>query len=200
MPPTSPQDESSIRAPHPLARCLIERLAGHGRVLDFASGSGRNGSALARAGFDVTALDDVAAGSDDPLAGIGDGSFRAVLSTHGFLHGTSAQVVRRLNTVASALEPGGLLYATFGSSSDARRRRGARVDAHAYAPIEGDERGVPHAFFDRQRLCDVLAPHFTLEMLEERTVDRIAGAWAHAELALAGAVHWFVVARRTSRS
>ncbi len=195
MPPSSPPDPSSIRAPHPLARLLAERLGGEGRILDFATGSGRNRAALERAGFEVTAVDDEAAAGSSlrPVAG---GPFRAAVSTHGFLHGTADEAIARVRAVAAALEPGGWVYATFGSSRDARFGKGTRLGPQTYAPAEGDERGVPHAFFDEAQLRGALAGVLEIESLEERGVDGIAGAWAHEQRPLEAAVHWFVVARR----
>ncbi len=60
--------------------------------------------------------------------------------------------------------------------------------------LEGDERGVAHAYFDRERLTALLEPHFSVESLEERAVDDVVGYWAHRDAPLRGAVHWFVIA------
>jgi SAM-dependent methyltransferase len=194
-PARSPEKAPSIAAAHPLATLLIERLGGGParRVLDFASGSGRNARALADAGFSVVALDDRVAASLDPLAGI-QSPFAAALSTHGLLHGAPEAIGRRLSQLAHVLVKNGLLYATFGSVRDARFERGERVDDYTYAPASGDERGVAHAYFDRARLTRLLEPHFAIESLEERSVDSVAGAWAHRKRPLAGAVHWFAIA------
>ena len=187
----------AVSQPHPLAQRLIQRLQTRpqSRVLDFAAGSGRNGEAIRRAGFVVTAIGDDAASSDAPLAGAGAG-FAAAISTHGLLHGTPPAIAARLRAIAGALDRGGLLFATFGSTHDARFGRGERIDASTYAPADGDERGVAHAYFDRERLGALLAAAFEIESLEERGVDDVAGAWAHAERPLAGAVHWFAIARK----
>jgi hypothetical protein len=186
-----------VSAPHPLAECLIERLQSlpESSILDFASGSGRNGDALGRAGFAVVALDDRVAASESPFAGMTQ-RFSAALSTHGLLHGTPAAIAARLRRIAGQLADGGLLYATFGSVRDSRFGRGRRLDASTYAPIDGDERGVAHAYFDDEQLRALLEPHYEVESLAERCVDDVAGAWAHRERALAGAVHWFAVAHK----
>jgi SAM-dependent methyltransferase len=203
MRPSSPSSEgtlSSKRRPHPLALRLIARLRLRNpcaRVLDFAAGGGRNTEALRNAGFDVTAVDDETAMNADPIAG-GAGTFDAVISTHGFLHGTTDAIAMRLEVVADRLEPNGLLFATFGSTLDARFGKGRRVEASTYAPIHGDERGVAHTYFDRAQLDEVLALRYDVESLEERVVDEIAGRWAH-EAPLSKAVHWFVEARARER-
>lgn len=180
---------------HPLALALVERLRSRGqtRVLEFASGRGRNLRAMSEAGLAVTAIGDDVAASADPFAGI-RGPFDAALSTHGLLHGTSAAVEANLARIAALLGGSAPLYATFGSSRDARFGHGGRIDDFTFAALDGDEAGVPHAFFDRERLTAMLAPLFAIESLEERRVDEVAGSWAHEREPLARAVHWFLIA------
>jgi len=179
---------------HPLAVRLIEHLRGAReiRVLEFASGAGRNTRALREAGFEVVTIDDPTAASAAPFAGV-PGRFAAALSTHGLLHGAPAIVVENVSQIARRLAKKGMLYATFGSVRDSRFGRGERIDASTFAPSEGDERGVPHVFFDRDQLVALLGPHFTIESLEEHVVDDVAGSWAHRERPLSGAVHWLAV-------
>ncbi|MFY9719021.1 MAG: hypothetical protein WAK16_05190 [Candidatus Cybelea sp.] len=193
-PPASPQPAPTIAAPHPLTVRLIERLAPPALVLDFASGSGRNTAALNQAGFTVVALDDRTAATPVPFAGI-TGRFAAALSTHGLLHGNVAAVAQRVTDIAALLEKNGLLYATFGSVRDARFGVGERLDEFTFAPSEGDERGVPHAFFDRERLAELLEQDYAIESLEEHAVDEVVGSWAHRQAPLAGAAHWFAIAK-----
>ena len=137
---------------HPLTQRLIERLPSPppNPILDFAAGSGRNGEALRRAGFSVISISDDVAASPSPLAGIAD-PLSAALTTHGLLHGTSAAIAARVRAIGDRLEPGGLLYATFGSTRDERFGCGARLDDATYAPVDGDERGVAHTYFDDAR-------------------------------------------------
>ena len=189
MPPSLP--------PHPLASRLLERLQRRGgrgaRVIDFAAGSGRNGAALRHAGFDVITIDDQTAMSDFPLGAV-EGSFDAVISTHGLLHGTAGAIAERLALFAHRLEPGGLLFATFGSRRDARFGKGRRLDPSTYVSRDGDERGVAHSYFTQLQLEKLLDPWYVVESLEERFVDAVAGQWAHAATPLAEAVHWFLEA------
>jgi Methyltransferase domain len=186
-----------ISAPHPLAAALIKRLhfRPESRVLDFGAGSGRNGDALRRAGFAVVTVGDDAAASEAAALAL-TGRFDAALSTHGLLHGSPRSVEARLRAIASRLGNDGLLYATFGSKHDSRFGRGERIDDSTFAPDDGDERGVPHAYFDREQLRALLELDFEIESLQEQSVDDVAGAWAHRELPLAGAYHWFAVGRR----
>jgi SAM-dependent methyltransferase len=180
-----------------LAVSLIEHLRGAPeiRVLEFACGSGRNTRALREAGFDVASIDDRAAASEAPFAGV-HGRFAAAISTHGLLHGTPEIIGGHLLQIARLLRRNGALYATFGSIRDARFGRGEPIDASTFAPAEGDERGVAHAFFSRDQMRALLDPYFAVESLEECDADEIAGSWAHRERPLSGAVHWFAVARR----
>ncbi len=164
-------------------------------MLDFAAGSGRNARALRDAGLRVVSVADGVAESAMPLTGI-TARFAAALSSHGLLHGSPAKVAHKVAAIARRLEPGGLLYATFGSSRDERFGKGERIDAWTFAPAEGDERGVPHGYFDRQRLVSLLERCFTIESLEERDVDDVVGVWAHRESPPRGAVHWFAIAAK----
>jgi hypothetical protein len=186
-----------ISAPHPLAAALIERLQPRlgSCVLDFGAGSGRNGEALRRGGFRVATIGDDAAMSETPLASV-RGPFDAVISTHGFLHGNRAAVAARVHAVAGVLARGGLFYATFGSTRDARFGAGRRIDDSTFALLDGDERGIAHVYFDRELLRALLTPHFEIESLREQGVDEVAGSWAHRRRPLEGAVHWFAIARR----
>jgi hypothetical protein len=193
MPPTSPE-HGSARPPHPLAVRLIQALgAAPARVIDVATGSGRNARALRAAGFEVVAIGD---GDATPQRLAAEPRrFAAAISTHGLLHGTPASIGALLHAVAERLEPGGLLHATFGSTRDARCGQGTAIEPYVYAPADGDERGVPHAFYDEPRLRALLEATFDLDRIEERDAGESAGAWAHAR-PLERAVHWFVEARK----
>jgi hypothetical protein len=183
MTPDSP--EAVPRPPHPLALELIELLRGRPRavIYEIGPGSGRNTRALVSAGLFVRTT---------PV----EAPFGAALSTHALLHGTPASLGHDLAMIADALEPGAPLFATFGSTRDARYQRGTFIEPHVYAPEDGDERGVAHAYFDHVRLFDLLAPRFSIESMREVAVDEVAGTWAHPTSPLRGAVHWFVVAAR----
>jgi len=180
---------------HPLAERLIEHLQYRpaSRVLDFAAGSGRNTAALRDAGFTVTAIGDEGAARPGALAE-SDGAFAAALSTHGLLHGTPQSIAAALDAIAERLERNGRLYATFASVRDSRFGHGEAIGAWTFAPVEGPERGVPHTFYERERLEAELSRAFVIESLDERGVDKTVGSWAHGDRPLQGAVHWFVVA------
>lgn len=185
--------ESNLRRPHPLALSLIERLQSqpHARVLEIGAGSGRNTDALRAAGFPVHAV------SDESVAAFTAQvpGFDAALSTHALLHGTPASVARVIREIAGSLSGGAAFYATFASKADARYGKGTRLAEDAYAPDEGDEQGVAHAYFDEAALRELLSRYFVVEAIEEHGVDDIVGRWAHAERP-SGSVHWFARAVR----
>lgn len=187
----SPQS-GNFRRPHPLAAALVERL-GDARacVLDIGSGSGRNTFALRDAGFLVHSVADadVAALEAEP------GRFDAAISTHAFLHGTPASIARLVLQAARALKAGAPLHCTFASKRDARFGVGTRVAEDAYAPEGGDEAGVPHAYFDEQRLRRLIEEYFVVESLGEYNVDDVVGSWAHSQRP-SGSVHWFLIAHK----
>ena len=124
--------------------------------------------------------------SETPFAGVA-GRFDAALSTHGLLHGTARSMAFAFTPSQLGSMPSGLLFATFGSTRDSRFGRGERLDDSTFAPDDGDERGVPHAYFDRDRLVALFEPYFEIESLDEQGVDDVAGTWAHHERPLAGA-------------
>ena len=173
------------RPPHVLARDLLRRLEGHSGavVLEVGRGSGRNTAALAAAGHRVVEL------ADGMTA-------EAAISTHALLHGTRGDVRALLAGIAAHLLPGAPFYGTFGSTRDARYGAGTRIEEGCFAPADGDEAGVPHAFFDRETLLALFEPDWHVERLEEVRVDEIAGSWAHGDRPLRDAYHWFAVLRR----
>lgn len=130
------------------------------------------------------------------MVGLGDRIADGALSTHALLHGTEAEISALLDRIANQLAPGAPLYGTFGSVRDARNGRGEQRGQHTFAPLDGDERGIAHTYFDEPRLRALLERQFSIESLEERDVDTIAGTWAHQEQPLERAVHWFAIAAK----
>ena len=183
MTPDSP--EAVRRPPHPLALELIERLRDRpgAPILEIGAGSGRNTRALVAAGLRVCRPP-------------GDGPCAAALTTHALLHGTHRSLEHELTMIADSLEAGAPLFGTFGSTRDARYQTGRLVEPHVYAPEDGDERGVAHAYFDATRLRELLVPRFDIESMCEVDVDEVAGTWAHQTAPLRDAVHWFVIATK----
>jgi hypothetical protein len=182
---------------HPLAELLAQRLARGDRVLDFGSGKGRNGDALRESGLAVTSLGDADASTAVALRSLRE-RFDGIVATHALLHGSLQSVAERIDAIAHALVDGGLFFATFASTRDARYGSGERVAEETFAPKDGDEAGVPHVYYDEERLRAILTPYFRIESVDEQSADAIAGGWAHPTTPLHGAVHWLVRAVKSA--
>jgi hypothetical protein len=188
MPDPSPQDA------HPLAYRLIEICRERevaGPVLEVAAGSGRNTAALRESGLTVVSTRDDELYTQLPG---GRSAYGAALSTHGYLHGTVAKLRLGVAELRRVLAPGAPIAITLGSIADARYGFGERLDDNTFAPGDGDEIGIPHAYFDRDGVTELMRGSFAIESLDEVDVDAIAGRWAHEDPH--GMRHWFVVASK----
>jgi hypothetical protein len=188
----------SPSTPHPLAQQLVElheALRFAGPILEIGAGSGRNSRFLRARGLEVIATSD-----DDLYTQLPGGrhAYAAALSTHGYLHGTTAKLRVGFAELQRVLKPGAPLFLTLGSINDARYGFGepADDDEHTFAPGDGPEKGIPHAYFDHDSVLALLTPGFTVTTLEEVDVSEIVGRWAHGDEPTTGMRHWFVEARR----
>lgn len=186
----------SAHGAHPLAERLIQRYcrAGwHAPVLEVAAGAGRNTRAFRAAGIPVIATRD-----DDPytqLPGERD-AYAAAFSSHGYLHGATAKVRAGLAELRRVLRPGAPVYLTLGSIYDERFGFGEALDEWTFAPGDGPEMGIPHAFFDRETIPELLRG-FAIESLEDVDATGIVGTWAHPRTDSRERIrHWFVIATR----
>ena len=187
---------SSAQTAHPLAERLIRNAREHaldGPVIEVGTGSGRNTRALVDAGVPNVGVSDSTPYTQ--LPGTRE-NYGAGLSTHAYLHGASPKLRAGIAELRRVLMPNAPIYVTLGSIKDARYGLGIPFDERSFAPGEGDETGIPHAYFDRDGVIELLFG-FKIESMEEVEVDAIVGRWAHgADDDVAGRVHWFVVARR----
>ncbi len=187
---------SSAPTAHPLAERLVANVREHpldGPVIEVGTGSGRNTRALVAAGIPVQSVPD-----DVPYTQLPGSreTYGAALSTHAYLHGTSAKLRAGIAELRRVLKRNAPAFITLGSFKDARYGLGIPFDDRSFAPGEGSELGIPHAYFDRDGVIELMLG-FTIESMEEADVDEIVGRWAHADDEIAGRVHWFVVARRS---
>jgi hypothetical protein len=186
---------SSDQGPHPLAQRLIARAASDplaGPVLEVGTGSGRNTRALVAAGIPVLSVPEETPYTQLP------GTFEnygAGLATHAYLHGASDKVRAGIAELRRVLRHGAPVYLTLGSIRDARYGLGVPLDDRSFAPGDGEEAGIPHAYFDRDGVIETMRG-FTIASLEEVDADATAGRWAHGDEPI-GRVHWFVVATKT---
>jgi len=125
------------------------------------------------------------------------GGFAGALSTHALLHGGIAGIARAVAAIANRLAPGGALYTTFGSTNDPRYAAGSPIEPFVTAPRDGNEVGVPHAYFDERRLRALLEG-FTIDTIVETSAAETAGRWAHDANEARTMLHWFVRARKAS--
>ncbi len=188
---------SSAQNAHPLAERLIAYAREHpldGPVVEVGSGSGRNTRALVDARLPVVGVPDSTPYTQLPG---GRDTYGAALSTHAYLHGASAKLRAGIAELRRVLLPGAPVFITLGSFKDARYGLGIPLDDRTFAPGEGDEAGIPHAYFDRDGVIELLLG-FAIASMEEVDVNEIVGRWAHgADEDVAGRVHWFVIAHRT---
>ena len=191
MPQSSASSQGNFSGPHPLAQRLLDELPPGGVVLEIGPGSGRNTRALRDAGVEVMPVAPTVA----EFATLGSRAFDAVLSTHALLHGTPASIEAMLARCVASMNAGAKLYATFGSTRDARFGTGQRISAHAFAPLDGDEAGIAHSYFNSDDVRELLRPLRVVE-LTEVCVDDVAGRWAHTNAPLSNAYHWFAVAEK----
>ncbi len=186
----------SSSSAHPLAEALIglaRRRPFDGPVIEVGTGSGRNTRALVEAGIPNVSVPD-----DTPytqLPGTRD-HYGAALSSHAYLHGASAKLRAGIAELRRVLRPDAPVFITVGSFKDARYGLGIPFDERSFAPGDGDEAGIPHAYFDRDGVVELLFG-FAIESMEEVEVDDIVGRWAHGDDGVAGRVHWFVRARKS---
>jgi hypothetical protein len=198
----------STQGPHPLAERLIERYlaaAWDAPVLEVAAGPGRNTRALRAANVPVMATRD-----DEPytqLPGERE-AYAAALSSHGYLHGATAKVRAGLAELRRVLRPGAPIYITLGSIHDERFGFGEALDEWTFAPGDGPEMGIPHGFFDRDTIVELLRG-FSIESLEEVDTTDTVGEWAHPQTESGSTpeaanatnsreriLHWFVIATK----
>ena len=187
---------SSAQAAHPLAQRLIALAREHpldGPVIEVGTGSGRNTRALVDARIPVLSVPDSTPYTQLPGS---REEYGAALSTHAYLHGTSAKLRAGIAELRRVLRPNAPVFVTLGSFKDARYGLGLPFDEFSFAPGEGPELGIPHAYLDHDGVVESMLG-FTIESMEEVDVDDIAGRWAHdGDDDIVGRVHWFVVARR----
>jgi hypothetical protein len=180
----------SPEPPHLLAVRLAAALGAGARVLVLGAGSGRSLPPLRAAGLQIES-----APTGEELFAAYPGPYDGVLSTHALLHGTRESVALRVGLLVGRLTANGRFYATFGSTLDPRFGKGDWVPGDGWAPQEGDEAGVCHAYFDRRGVEELLAA-FTERHIEARDVRDLVGRWAHAAgSADMPSVHWFVEAQ-----
>ena len=175
----------------------LER-AGSSRVLDLGAGAGRHTIALARAGFQVVALDVsqtalttldrrvreeklsnvIAVKHEMNLLPFTDCYFDAVLSTNVLHHGLAKEIRLALSEVHRVMRDGGRGLLVMISDKDYRAGSGRMVERGTRVFTEGDEKGITHHFFSRSELKSYLAA-FDVESLQEVSAPTENGLGVH---------------------
>lgn len=186
----------SAQSAHPLAQRLLDFIADQplrAPVIEVGTGSGRNTRALVDAGVPVVGVPDDVLYTQ--LPGTRD-NYGAALATHAYLHGTVEKLRAGFAELRRVLVAGAPIFITLGSVRDVRYGFGVPFDERSFAPGDGDEAGIPHAYFDRDGVLEVLRGFFHVDEAAEVVVDGIVGTWAHPDDTLEGRVHWWVLATR----
>lgn len=154
----------------------IFREAGKKRVLDLGCGSGRHTVLLSKEGFEVVASDVSRSGlemtrkwlSEEGLEAtvkehscyerfpFEDDSFDAVISTQVIHHNFHDKVRSCISEIERVLKPQGMVFITVSAEGDNKKRasRSEKVAPQTYAPLDGDEKGLPHFIYTEQQLRD----------------------------------------------
>lgn len=185
---------------------------GFSRVLDLGCGAGRHTTYLSGLGFEVVGLDPASSGLEHcyrdlvtrelprrlVLAGMErlpfpDYSYQCVISTYVIHHNTMRGVAAAIGEIERILVPGGLFLATVLGRGDFKYGVGRKVEEGTYVPLEGDERGVVHHFFDREEIGELLGSFRIISLAsDEEEVDFPGGRDVRHD-------HWEVLAEKLPR-
>lgn len=197
--------------PHPSVVSLVGKLwaRGFSRVLDLGCGAGRHTVHLSREGFSATGIDPALTGllhssawlqaeglpirlCRGDMAGLPfrEDSFDCVLAVYVLHHATKGRIRKTVSEIERVLVPGGLLLAMVLTKGDFKYGDGRMIEKDTYLTGRGDEAGVPHHFFDREEVIQVLGS-FSILSLGTEKIDRgfPDGSTVHHE-------HWEVLAKK----
>lgn len=182
--------------PNEYAHILVDGLRsgfqGEIRVLDVGYGTGRHLVYLHRKGFRISGFEITSNAQqfvDRKLSHLegsrsielrildmhqipwpyGSSSFKGVLAINVIHHTNYEGFVKIINEIARIVVPKGLLLATIASKHNHKYGKGKQIDDYSYLADSGAEKGIPHAFFDRQDLYRIFGEQYDIRMLEEIT-------------------------------
>jgi len=178
-----------------LAALLRER--GARRVLDLGCGAGRHTVYLARAGFDVCALDIAENGlahtrgwlarenlaaevkqSDIARIPYPDEFFDAVISIYVIYHKTYTEMQGVVAEIHRALKRGGLAVISLQSTRGWRYGQGRAIEPNTFILDVGADAGVPHHYSTLVEIAD-LFKQFTIRKIEQEERNEAGKRHSH---------------------
>jgi ubiquinone/menaquinone biosynthesis C-methylase UbiE len=182
---------AEISPPLPAVVDFAEDLKREGakRVLDLGCGAGRHSILLAKAGFQVVALDisetalktleaRLKTASIDNATLVRhemgelpftDDYFDGVICTNVLHHGKLVQIKQATGEVHRVMKKGASAFIVALSAADFRKGNGRKLEPNTYVFDEGEERGIIHHFFPRKELESCFRK-FEVESFEERLI------------------------------
>ena len=174
-----------FRNPHEDILHLIShfKVRGAKRILDLGCGSGRHIVYLAKHDFEVYGIDASPVGiglakrwmEDEKLTAsliIGstynklsylDGFFDAVISVQVIHHNTAENISRLIAEIWRVLQPEGLFFATVPMYRN-QAKRFRQIEENTFVPLDGREGGIPHYYFDEERIREFLSAFNILDI------------------------------------
>lgn len=168
------------------------------RVLDLGFGAGRHVAYLAREGFEVCGTDISPRGleftqawlareglqadlrlSDMTVIPFPDAFFDAVVSTYVIHHNTLDNIRRCVAEIRRVLVPGGKALLVVQSKRGYRYRCGEQVEPDTLILSTGADAGVPHHFFDKAGVRELLCALDVLSITAREHVDGEGHRHAH---------------------
>ncbi|MEW6718671.1 MAG: class I SAM-dependent methyltransferase [Chloroflexota bacterium] len=177
----------SEKHPHP-GVIYLDELLGHKKqhILDLGCGDGRHLVFLSRSGHNVHGIDKSLWGlrrahewlrrenlSATLVCAVAQNLpwsnefFDSVVSIQVIHHNRLAEIIETVGEVRRVLSPGGYFYLTVAKYPPAnwKGHQYVEVEPHTFEPLEGFERGIPHHFFTKEELQELLGD-FEVRKLE----------------------------------
>lgn len=159
------------------------RARGAKRILDLGCGTGRHIVYLAKHNFEVYGIDASPAGieltkrwvKDEKLrasliiGGIynklpyADAFFDAVISVQVIHHNTAENISRLIAEIRRVLQPEGLFFATVPLYRN-QAKKFRQIEENIFVPLDGREEGIPHYYFDEERIRKFLSAFNILDI------------------------------------
>jgi ubiquinone/menaquinone biosynthesis C-methylase UbiE len=167
-----------------LEKCFSERPL---RIWDLCCGAGRNTIAVARSGHEVYASDISAKGieltrrwiereglevktsvTDMTVCPWNDDFFHGVVCWDSLPHNTIDNISKAVEEVRRSMVPNGLFMANVMSvKSMGHHGEGREIEPYTFVNDDGHEAGIPHHFFDENRLRSLLKAWEIIVLVEQ---------------------------------